>query len=129
MRDSRGDHSHGGQDFPAPVGAAIYAVRAGKVTITDRGVRDKDGYGWYVEVSHGGKPKTWTRYAHVSKITVRKGEKVKAGDKIAEVGETGHADGAHLHFEVLVNGTSLDNKVNPKPWLVGCGVYKPSDFP
>lgn len=49
-----------------------------------------------------------TRYAHCNKIVVKKGEKIKQGQKVAEVGETGRATGPHLHFEIIRNGRTIN---------------------
>jgi murein DD-endopeptidase MepM/ murein hydrolase activator NlpD len=64
-----------------------------------------------VEVDHGNN--LITRYAHASKVLVKKGDIVKRGQKIAEVGSTGRSTGPHLHFEVWVAGVVQD----PRPFL------------
>lgn len=60
-----------------------------------------------MEVTNG---KIVTKYCHMSKISVKKGSKIKAGQKVGEVGSTGLATGPHLHFEVVYDGT----KINPE---------------
>jgi murein DD-endopeptidase MepM/ murein hydrolase activator NlpD len=69
-------------------------------------------YGNMVEVDHGNN--LVTRYAHASRLLVKKGDLVKRGQKVAEVGSTGRSTGPHLHFEVLVQGVPQD----PQKFLV-----------
>lgn len=98
---------HAGLDFRGPVGAPIYAAAAGTVSFT--GVRQ--GYGNCLEISHGNG--LLTRYAHMSRIVARVGQKVDAGSTIGLIGNTGRSTGPHLHFEVRIN----DRPVNPRPFL------------
>ena len=81
-------------------GDLVIASASGKIKkIGDLG---KQSYGKYVYIDHGG---GWeTRYAHLSKITVKKGQTIKAGQKIGNVGSTGNSTGPHLHFEQKLNG-------------------------
>ena len=89
---------HEGVDMVAPVGTPIRSSAAGVVISTERHPQ----YGNLVEIDHG-KDLT-TRYAHASKITVKAGQLVKRGQKIAEVGSTGRSTCPHLHFEVRIHG-------------------------
>ena len=93
---------HTGIDYQATVGTAILAA-AGGVVVTQEFRPD---YGNMVEIDHG--KDLITRYAHASKVLVKKGDLVKRGQKIAEVGTTGRSTGPHLHFEVLVRGVPQD---------------------
>ncbi|HAL37126.1 MAG TPA: peptidase M23 [Polaromonas sp.] len=93
---------HTGLDFPAEPGTAILAA-AGGMVVTQEFHPD---YGNMVEVDHGND--LITRYAHASRVLVKKGDIVKRGQKIAEVGTTGRSTGPHLHFEVLVQGVFQD---------------------
>ncbi len=93
---------HEGLDFPANVGTPIYSAAGGVVVSQE--VHPQ--YGNLVEVDHGND--LLTRYAHVSRSFVKKGDLIKRGQKIAEVGNTGRSTGPHLHFEVLVRGVPQD---------------------
>ena len=93
---------HSGMDFSAPVGTDIFATGNGVVTFTGW----RQGYGETVEVDHGFG--YTTRYAHCSKLVARRGQKVKRGDVIAKVGNTGKSTGPHLHYEVHFNGKAID---------------------
>ena len=64
------------------------------------------GYGNYVEIDHGNGFKT--KYAHLNKAYVKKGQYVEQGESIGEVGSSGRSTGPHLHYEVLFNGTPVD---------------------
>lgn len=93
---------HKGLDIAAPIGTKIIAPADGKVVFAQR-----DGaYGLSVEVDHGNG--IITRYAHMSKFNVKRGDKIKRGDLIGLVGNTGRSTGAHLHYEVIVNGVHTD---------------------
>ena len=98
---------HRGIDFKGPYGSPIYAAAMGKVTFAGR----KSGYGKTVEITHGNG--LMTRYAHLSRITTKVGDRVEAGDTIGGLGSTGRSTGPHLHFEVHNNGKA----VNPRPFL------------
>lgn len=93
---------HTGLDFPAPIGVPIQAAAGGVVVTQEYHAQ----YGNMVEVDHGND--LISRYAHASRVFVKKGDLVKRGQKIAEVGTSGRSTGAHLHFEVLVNGVPQD---------------------
>lgn len=93
---------HTGIDYQSPPGTAILAA-AGGVVVTQEFRPD---YGNMVEIDHG--KDLITRYAHASKVLVKKGDLIKRGQKIAEVGTTGRSTGPHLHFEVLVRGVPQD---------------------
>ncbi len=96
----RGRRHHDGIDIPAPKGTPIVAVDSGVVIYSDNGIR---GYGNMIVLSHG--DDVFTVYAHNTKNKVDKGEKVKKGETIALVGNTGRSTGPHLHFEIRVKST------------------------
>lgn len=93
---------HEGMDFSAPIGTDIFATGNGVITF----VGWKQGYGNTIEVDHSFGYKT--RYAHCSKLIARVGQKVKRGDVIALVGNTGKSMGPHLHYEVHYQGRPID---------------------
>ncbi|GGM94305.1 peptidase M23 [Thermus composti] len=99
---------HTGIDLAAPAGTPIYAAKAGRVKVAGW---SSFGYGFHVVLDHGGGLETL--YAHMSRIAVRAGQWVEAGEVIGYVGSTGWSTGPHLHFEVRVNGVAK----NPLTYL------------
>ena len=95
---------HYGMDFSAKVGTEIYATGDGVVSKVKR---SKRGYGNYVKINHGFGYETL--YAHMSKYIVKKGQKVKRGEVIGYVGNTGISTAPHLHYEVRKD----NKKINP----------------
>ncbi len=93
---------HTGTDIAAPMGTPIYATGNGRVTVADNTPIGYSGYGIVCKIDHGFGYETL--YAHMSKLAVRPGQKVKRGDIVGYVGSTGASKGTHLHYEVLVNG-------------------------
>lgn len=93
---------HEGLDFMADAGTPIYAAASGIVTAAEK----TPDYGNIVKLDHGSGIET--RYAHASRILVKPGQRVEKGQIIAEIGNTGRSTGAHLHFEVRMNGAALD---------------------
>lgn len=93
---------HDGVDFVAPAGTPIMAAAGGMVVASEW----HHEYGNMIDIDHGNGLKT--RYAHASKILVKTGDLVRPGQLIARVGSTGRSTGAHLHFEVHVNGVPRD---------------------
>lgn len=91
---------HEGIDLAARTGTAIKAADGGTVIFAGK----NGSYGLMVDIDHGGG--FVTRYAHCSKILVKKGDKVYQGQTIAAVGNTGRSTGPHLHFEVRKNGVA-----------------------
>lgn len=99
---------HHGVDVAAPEGTPIRAMKNGRVEFAG----SMGGYGLTVIMSHGSS--TRTLYAHMSRIDVRAGERVRGGDVIGAVGRTGNATGPHLHFEIQRWGRPED-----PVWLLG----------
>jgi hypothetical protein len=99
----------GGIDIGVPVGAAIRAVRDGRVVVAGGDVCC--GYGYYVVIEH---EDGWSSlYAHLSAFSVQAGDVVQQGQRLGLAGRTGKAEGAHLHFELRAFGLA----VNPIPHL------------
>lgn len=95
---------HGGIDLAAPQGTPVFASRDGRVVRTAKNAK---GYGQLVVIKHSFGYSTY--YGHLSRIEVKRGQQVRAGQVIGKVGATGRATGPHLHFEVRKNG----NRRNP----------------
>jgi len=94
---------HAGMDFAAPKGAKVYATADGKVQSIDTKSRK---YGNYITINHGYGYKTL--YAHLSKISVKSGQKIKRGDVIGYVGDTGKSISPHIHYEVHRDGKPVN---------------------
>lgn len=97
---------HEGVDIKAAKGAPVLAAGAGKVVDATNRYRGKTSWGNVVVIDHG--HGLLTRYAHLDSFSVRKGDRVDAGDKIGAVGSTGRSTGPHLHFEVISDGKTID---------------------
>jgi murein DD-endopeptidase MepM/ murein hydrolase activator NlpD len=93
---------HTGLDFPAEPGTPIYSAAGGVVVTQEYHLQ----YGSMLEIDHGND--LITRYAHTSRVYAKKGDLIKRGQHIADVGTTGRSTGPHLHFEVLVQGVPQD---------------------
>lgn len=94
---------HSGMDFAAPVGTVVFATGDGVVEKTER---NHWGYGNLLTIDHGYGYKT--QYAHLQKFAVKKGQKVKRGQVVGYIGNTGKSTGSHLHYEVLHNDKPTD---------------------
>src|SRR3954453_16933238 len=99
----RGNTFHPGLDLVSPAGRLVRAGAAGCVAVAHR---DTGGYGKLVVLRHSLGMTSW--YAHLSKISVRRGQCVGAGALLGTVGATGHATGPHLHFELRLRGAAVD---------------------
>ena len=108
---------HPGIDFSSPVGTPIYATADGVVEKVEFSF---SGYGKMVDIDHGFGYKT--RYAHMHGFNVYRGQKIKRGELIGYVGNTGLSTGPHLHYEVLINGKQVNpvyyffNDLNPEDY-------------
>jgi len=98
---------HTGVDLSAKKGTPIYATGDGVVEVAGRGDEALSGYGIAVVINHGYGYKTL--YGHMNDVKVRHGQKVKRGELLGHVGNTGLASGPHCHYEVWLNG----KKINP----------------
>lgn len=97
---------HTGVDFVADVGTIVGSTWSGIVSVATWG----PSYGNWVEIDHGGGYRS--RYAHLDEIWVWEGQWVDANDFIGSVGNTGNSSGAHLHFEIIINGQAVDPLVH-----------------
>lgn len=109
----RGGSLHAGIDISGNgvYGKDIIAADGGTVVEVNSTNYYGSGYGYYVVIDHGGGYRT--RYAHCSSVLVTLGQKVTQGQLIAKAGDSGNSSGAHLHFEIRINGVPQD----PKPYL------------
>ncbi len=98
----RGNTFHAGVDIAAPSGTPIRAVQGG--IVTSAGWLGSYGYAVYVEHPNGAQ----TRYAHMRRVVVSRGQRVQQGDTLGEVGSTGASTGPHLHLELRFNGYAAD---------------------
>lgn len=99
---------HEGIDLAAPLGTPIYATAEGIVV---KAGWNRGGYGNLVEVDHG--RGIITRYAHLSTVLVRPGQRVTRSQQVGRMGSTGRSTGSHLHYEVRIDGRA----VNPIPFM------------
>jgi len=93
---------HAGVDFKGDLNSAVYATADGKVNVAGW----EGAYGRMVEIFHDNG--VATRYAHLSSITVAVGDRVKRGDQVGRLGNTGRSTGPHLHYETRVRGRAVD---------------------
>jgi murein DD-endopeptidase MepM/ murein hydrolase activator NlpD len=106
---------HTGVDFPVPTGTSVKAVASGRVVSAGWG----GAYGYQVVIRHAdGK---YSQYAHLSALTVRSGQQVSSGQRIARSGSTGNSSGPHLHFEVRT-GPGYGSDIDPLAYLRSGGV-------
>jgi murein DD-endopeptidase MepM/ murein hydrolase activator NlpD len=98
---------HKGIDFAGTEGDEVIATAAGIVTWSG----ERYGYGNLIEIDHGNG--LVTRYGHNKELTVSVGEVVIKGQEIALIGNTGRSTGAHVHYEIIKNGTQID----PLPYV------------
>jgi len=101
---------HRGIDIAGPIGTPIFSAAPG---VVDFAGWNRGGYGNLVEIRHP--DGSLTRYAHNNRILVNKGQQVKQGQQIAEMGSTGYSTGPHLHFEIHPPGKGPDNPISYLP--------------
>jgi murein DD-endopeptidase MepM/ murein hydrolase activator NlpD len=108
----KGLHQHDGVDIVGPIGTNVLAAGDGTVTF----ISQSDllaGFGYYIEIDHGNG--MVTRYAHLSEIKVRYGQRVAKSQAIGAIGSSGGSIAPHLHYEVIKNGKN----VNPVKYIIG----------
>ncbi|WP_329113272.1 transglycosylase family protein [Streptomyces sp. NBC_01353] len=106
---------HTGVDFPVPTGTSVKAVATGSVVSAGWG----GAYGYEVVIRHD--DGRYSQYAHLSALTVREGQRVNSGQRIARSGSTGNSSGPHLHFEVRT-GPGYGSDIDPLAYLRARGV-------
>ena len=108
---------HGGVDIAAPIGTPVYSAHSG--VVQRAGTATGFGYAVYILGDDG----YVTVYGHVNRYFVRAGERVRAGEEIAEVGNRGQSTGPHLHFEAHPRGVMHGGQVDPVDWLDARGIH------
>jgi murein DD-endopeptidase MepM/ murein hydrolase activator NlpD len=108
--------THYGVDIAAPIGTPVYAATTG--VVQRAGAATGFGQAVYIRGDDG----AVTVYGHVNRYFVAAGERVSAGEQIAEVGNRGQSTGPHLHFEVHPSGAMYGGQVDPVPWLAARGI-------
>jgi murein DD-endopeptidase MepM/ murein hydrolase activator NlpD len=111
---------HSGVDMPGRIGDPIYATGDGVVELVERS-RARYGYGTQILINHGFGYKT--RYAHLNKLLVEKGDTITRGMLIAEMGNTGVSTSPHLHYEVIYNRSHV-NPINYFDQNMSAEAYK-----
>ncbi|MFI2369107.1 peptidoglycan DD-metalloendopeptidase family protein [Streptomyces sp. NPDC018833] len=106
---------HTGVDFPVPTGTSVKAVAAGTVVSAGWG----GAYGYEIVIRH--RDGRYSQYAHLSALTVRTGQQVTPGQRIARSGSTGNSTGPHLHFEIRT-GPGYGSDIDPLAYLRAGGV-------
>ncbi|WP_051787154.1 MULTISPECIES: transglycosylase family protein [Streptomyces] len=106
---------HTGVDFPVPTGTSVKAVAGGRVVSAGWG----GAYGYQIVLRHD--DGRYSQYAHLSALSVREGQRVSAGQRIARSGSTGNSTGPHLHFEVRT-GPGYGSDIDPLAYLRARGV-------
>lgn len=107
---------HTGLDLVAPSGTPVYASGDGKVQLVEK---NRSGYGNNIIINHGINGLS-SRYAHLKTIDVKQGQRVKRGDFIGTVGSTGLSTAPHLHYEILVYGST----VNPLRFMLAPNAWE-----
>jgi murein DD-endopeptidase MepM/ murein hydrolase activator NlpD len=97
---------HYGMDFTAPVGTPVYATGDGKVVQVAGSKRSRVGFGLVIKIDHGYGYESL--YGHLNAFNVKRGQKIKRGDIIGYVGNTGGSTAPHLHYEVHKNGKAVN---------------------
>jgi murein DD-endopeptidase len=113
---------HNGTDFSMSIGTQVVSTGDGVVTR----VKDHPYAGKYIEIQHSGQ--YVTRYLHLSRTLVKRGQKVKRGEVIAKSGNTGRSTGPHLHFELHINGRPVDPVTAKIPLLAAIPESKRPEF-
>ncbi|HEX8744451.1 MAG TPA: M23 family metallopeptidase [Thermoleophilaceae bacterium] len=108
--EGRGGHTHAGIDIPKPPGTPVKAASGGRVIQAG----PEDGYGNYVCIAH---VKLSTCYAHLQSIGTKEGARVRRGELIGRVGNTGNSGAVHLHFEVRRGKRLYGEPLDPAKYL------------